>query len=114
MPLSAAALSIGGAAIASATTHLQLHSDAPTNGVGSENGSRTACTRQSDASGNLSLEAAVQFTGLTASGAVKFVSAWTGPTGGTCLGQWAITGDQAANAAGEYTLDTLSDTVTAS
>jgi hypothetical protein len=67
-----------------------------------------------DASGNLSLSSAVAFTGLTASGAVKYVSVWSAATGGTFLGQYALTGDQAANGAGQYTLDTLSDTVTAS
>jgi hypothetical protein len=30
------------------------------------------------------------------------------------MGQYALTGDQAANAAGQYTLDSLSDTVSAS
>jgi hypothetical protein len=114
MPLSAAALGVGGAAIAADIKFVQLHSAAPTNGVGSETGTRTACTVNSDASGNLSLGSAVAFTGITASGAVKYVSAWSASTGGTFLGQWALTGDQAANAAGQYTLDTLGNTVSAS
>ena len=114
MPLSPAALGVGGAAIAADIKFVQLHSAAPTNGVGSEIGSRTACTEASDASGNLSLSAPVNFTGLTASGAVKYVSTWSASSGGTFMGQYALTGDQAANAAGQYTLDSLSDTVSAS
>lgn len=115
MPLSSAALGTGGAAIAAAIKFLQLHSAAPSgSGTGSETGSRTACTVVSDASGNLSLSAAVAFTGITASGAVKYVSAWSASSGGTFLGSWALTGDQAANAAGQYTLDSLSNTASAS
>jgi len=114
MPLSPAALGIGGTALAAQTHYVQLHSALPTNGVGSETGARTACTVASDASGNLTLSSPVAFSGLTASGAVKYVSAWSASSGGTYLGQWTLTGDQAANAAGQYTLDTLSNTVSAS
>jgi len=113
--LSAAALAVGGAAIAADAKYLQLHSAAPgSDGTGSETGSRTACTWESDASGNLSLSAAVAFTGLTASGAVTHVTAWSAESAGTCLGVWALTGDQAANAAGQYTVDSLSNTASAS
>jgi len=114
MPLSAAALDIGGVAIAAATTHLQLHSAAPANGVGDEDGSRTAASFNTDGAGKVQMESSVEFTGLTASGAVTYVSAWSAASGGTFLGQYALTGDQAANAAGQYTLDTITDTGTAS
>ncbi len=114
MPLSPAALAVGGTAIAAQVKFLQLHSDAPTSGVGHETGARTGCTVTADGSGNLALAGPVAFTGLPASGAVKYVSAWSASTGGTFLGQWAVTGDQAANAAGQYTVDTLTNTVTAS
>ncbi|WP_243063174.1 hypothetical protein [Humibacter sp. RRB41] len=114
MPLSPAALDIGGVAIAAATTHLQLHSAAPTAGVGHEDGSRTAATFTTDGAGKVELDSAVAFTGLTASGPVTYVSKWSASSGGTFLGQYALTGDLAANAAGQYTLDTLPDTVSAS
>jgi len=114
MPLSAAALDVGGVAIAAATTHLQLHSAAPTAGVGHEAGSRAAATFTTDGAGKVELSTAVAFTGLTASGAITYVSKWSAASSGTFLGQYALTGDQAANAAGQYTLDTLVDTVTAS
>lgn len=84
-------------------THLQAHSAAPTNGVGSEIGSRVASTGAVDADGDITWTG-VAFTGLGASATFWGVSYWSASTAGTYYGQQArTTGDTTANAAGEYT-----------
>ena len=54
------------------------------------------------------------FTGLTANQAVTHVSYWSASTGGTFYGSAALSGDAAANAAGAYTVTSVTETSTAS
>jgi hypothetical protein len=103
MTLNDAALVIGANAIDVAITHMQAHSAAPTNGIGSTIGSRVAVNGSVDADGDISWSG-VAFTGLGASVAFWGVSYWSASSGGTCYGQQARSGGDAnANAAGQYT-----------
>jgi hypothetical protein len=102
--LNDAALVVGANAIATAISHLQAHSAAPTAGVGSEMGSRIAAGGEAvDADGDITWTN-VAFTGLTASTTFWGVSYWSASSGGTNYGQQARSGgDTTTNSAGEYT-----------
>lgn len=110
MGLNAAALDIAGEAVAAAITHVSFHTGAP-GAAGTTNviaGGRFPIDVDST-NGNLSIAAPVNATGLTAAAAVGYVGFWTAITGGTYLGDaQRTTGDAAVNAAGEYTLNSLS------
>lgn len=113
MALSDAALTVGANAIKTAITHFQLHSGAP-GGAGTSNvvGTRVANTGTVDADGDITWST-IAFTGLTANQAVSYVSYWSASTGGTFHGSAALTGDATANAAGEYTVTSITETSTA-
>lgn len=108
MPLNDAALDIAGEAIASAVTHVQAFTAVPnaggTNGIGARAPIDLVST-----DGDLSLATPVALTGLGASVAVGYFGLFTAATGGAFLGYATrTTGDDEANAAGEYTLQSLS------
>lgn len=108
MALTDATLQALGNELASLITHLSLHTAAP-DGTGSNQSAaaRQAVTWSVDADGDLTLSAAVAFTGGAASGACTHVGLWSASTGGTFRGSYALTGDQTFNAAGEYTVTAL-------
>lgn len=108
------AMNTGGTAIKNAITHLQLHSSnvGGTWATGAV-GSRVAATGSVAANGTITWSG-VAFTGLTANQAIGGVSYWTASSGGTNYGGSAVTGDATANAAGEYTLTTVTETAGAS
>ena len=110
MPLNNAAMVVAANALRSACTHGQLHS-AATNAAGTTNvctGSRQAITwSAATADGDFGLSASLNFTGITASGAVYSITLWSASTSGTIYGEFVLTGDNTANAAGEYTVTTL-------
>lgn len=85
---------------------VRLHSGAP-GAAGTDNtiaeAPLTAAVFNAAGSGERLLNANVAFAGLVASQAVTHYSAWTA-AGSVFLGSSALTGDQAANVAGEYTL----------
>lgn len=114
MALNDAALVVAANAIAGAITHLQLYSGAP-GAAGTTNavGTRVAATEAVDADGDITWTN-VAFTGLTANQAVAHVGYWSASTGGTFYGSSALSGDLAANAAGEYTVTSITETSTAS
>lgn len=114
MALNDSALTVGATAIKNAITHLQLFSATP-NSTGTTNavGSRVASTGTVDADGDITWSS-IAFTGLTANQAVAGVGYWSASTGGTFYGYTALTGDAAANAAGAYTVTTVTETSTAS
>jgi hypothetical protein len=98
-------------ALRSAIVGAKLHTGDP-GGSGTSN--ETSAARQAitwsaaTADGDFGLSAALNFTGVAASGAVQYLSLWsTSTTGGTHYGNFALTGDQTANAAGEYTVTAL-------
>lgn len=114
MPLNTAALNVQANALAGAATYLSLHSTDP----GSTGTSETAAARVSAGWGAASNGAISvsnkNFTGGAASGACTYVGLWSASTGGTFYGGFALTGDQTFNAAGQYTLTSLTITDTAS
>lgn len=112
--LNDAALVLAANAIDAAVTHMQLHSDAP-GAAGTTNavGSRVAVNGAVDGDGDITW-GPVAFTGLTASQAVSYVSYWSAATGGTYYGSALLAGDGTANAAGEYTVTSVTETSTAS
>lgn len=114
MALNDAAVVVGSNAIDTAITHMQLHSGAP-GAAGTSNvvGSRVAVNGTVDGDGDITWSS-VAFTGLTASQAVSHVSYWSASTSGTFYGSAALSGDTAANAAGEYTVTSVTETSSAS
>ena len=116
MALTDAALDVMGNALKGAATHASLHSANPgTTGTNATAAARQAVTWTGPSTGgDLTLSAQKTFTGGAASGAVTYVGLWSAATGGTFYGGFALTGDQAFNAAGEYTLTSLTLTGTAS
>lgn len=114
MALNDAALVLAANAVDGAITFMQLHSAAPDAGYTTNQvGSRVAVNGTVDADGDITWTN-VAFTGLTASQAVSHVSYWSASTAGTNYGGAALTGDAAANAAGEYTVTSISETSSAS
>lgn len=113
MALSDAALTTGATAIKNQITHLQLHSAPPgAAGTTAAVGTRVASTGTVDADGDITW-ATIAFTGLTANQAVTHVSYWSASTGGIFLGSAALSGDASANAAGAYTVTSVTETSTA-
>jgi hypothetical protein len=112
--LNDAALVLAANAVDTAITHMQLYS-AATNSAGTTNavGSRVAVNGTVDADGDITWTNTA-FTGLTASQAVHSVGYFTASTGGTFYGSTVLTGDATANAAGEYTVTSITETGTAS
>lgn len=95
-------------------THLQAYSAAP-GAAGTSNpiGSRVAATKSVDADGDITWTN-VAFTGLPANSPVHSVGYWSAATGGTYYGaQQITTGDAVANAAGNWTATSLTETGTA-
>jgi hypothetical protein len=114
MALNDAALVVAANAIDGVIHYMQLHSGAR-GGSGTTNvvGSRVAVDASVDGDGDLTW-VGVAFTGLPANQAVAEVSYWSASSGGTYYGGSALSGDAAANAAGEYTVTSVTETSTAS
>jgi hypothetical protein len=114
MALNDAALVVAANAVDGVITHMQLHSGARgASGTTNAVGSRVAVDGTVDADGDISWTN-VAFTGLSASQAVAEVSYWSASTGGTYYGGTVLTGDATANAAGAYTITSLTETSSAS
>jgi len=111
MALNDAALVLAANAVDTAITHMQLHSSG-TNPAANAVGSRVAVNGTVDADGDITWTN-VAFTGLSASQAVASVSYWSASTSGTAYGISALSGDATANAAGEYTVTSVTETSTA-
>lgn len=110
--LNDAALTVAGTAVKNAITHLSLHSANPGTTGTNQVGARVAATGAVDSDGDITWSS-VAFTGLPANGPVTHVGYWSAATGGTFYGASALTGDTTANAAGQYTVATLTETNTA-
>jgi len=107
------ALVVGANAIDVAITHFQLHSGARgAAGTLLAVGTRVAVNGVVDADGDI-VWTSTAFTGLPANQAVAEVSYWSALTAGTYYGGAALTGDATANAAGEYTVTSVTETSTA-
>ena len=108
--LNAAALHIGGAAIATAIAWVQIHTATPSSGGSNEATSARQAVTLSDTGGVITASAAVNFTGGAASGPALFLGYWSASTAGTFYGYEALTGDQTFNAAGQYTVNSITIT----
>jgi hypothetical protein len=107
MPLNNSALQVAGAALATDITHLAIHTAAPNIDSGTN---ASAAARQpvtwSNTNGDLTASN-IAFTGGAASGPATYVGFWTASTGGTFRGFLQLTGDTTFNAAGEYTITSI-------
>lgn len=109
-----AALVLAANAVDTAITHIQLHSGARgASGTTNQIGTRVAVNGSVDADGDITWTN-VAFTGLTANQAIGDISFWSASTSGTYYGGGTPTGDATANAAGEWTLTSWTETSTAS
>lgn len=109
MAFNDAALVIAANAVDAAITHLQLYS-AATNAAGTSNavGTRVAVNGTVDADGDITWTN-VAFSGLSPEQDVHSAGYWTQAVGGTFLGSTVLVGDETANSAGEYTIETLTE-----
>lgn len=110
MALNAAALNVGGTAMAAALKFATLHTADP--GVnGDQNviaGGRFAVTMSAAADGDLSLVTPVAASGLTPAATVAFIGLWSASAAGTYYGSAPRTsGDTAVNASGAYTIQSI-------
>lgn len=113
MALNNTAMNEGGTAIRNGITHFQLHSGAPGgSGTTAAVGSRVANTGSVAANGTITWSN-IAFTGLNANQTVAHVSYWSAATGGVFKGSSALSGDSAANAAGAYTVTSITETASA-
>lgn len=116
MPFTDAVLQDATDAITAGYPWLQLHSAAP-DATGATNVTSAARVQgawnPATGSGDADLTAPVDFTGGAASGPCTYVSLWSASAGGTYGGAFALAGDLAFNAAGEYTINTLTVNATA-
>jgi hypothetical protein len=107
MALNDALLNIGANAMAAAATHLAIHTAQPdATGSNQSTAARVAASWPAAATGDLTITNKA-FTGGAASGPATHVGFWSAATGGTFYGWAALTGDQTFNAAGEYTITSL-------
>lgn len=111
--LNTAGVQLGAVGIAAGIDYIQLHSATPSAGGSNEcSSARKAVT--CTAAGGVVTVPQTAFTGVAASGAVKFVGYWSALTGGIFLGYNTLSGDQTANASGEYTVSASTITGTSS
>lgn len=113
MAFNDAALTTGAQAIANAYPYLSLHtSGAVTSSASESTAARVAAGWSVDADGDITCGSKA-FSGGAASGPVVRVGYWSAATGGTYGGGCLLSGDQAFNAAGEYTVTGITETGTA-
>lgn len=111
MPFSDAAMVIGGNAIRSACGGMRLHTDNPGGGAAanrSSAGMQVPTWTVVAGDGDWGLAAPVSFTGCTPNGNIKWVSLWSNTTGSAVwMGNFQLSGDQTADADGNYTVSVL-------
>ena len=107
--LNDAALIVGANAVAAAYPYLSLHTTgAVTSSANESTAARVAAGWSVDADGDMTCTNKA-FTGGAASGPVVRVGYWSAVSGGTYGGGALLTGDQAFNAAGEYTITSIAE-----
>jgi len=115
MALNDTILNIGNAAMQTAMSHMAIHTAQPNaSGSNESAAARQAITWVAAANGDLVATVDLAFTGGAASGAATHVGFWSASSAGTFYGWLPLTGDQAFNAAGEYTVTGVTITGTAS
>jgi hypothetical protein len=105
MPLNTAALSTARDAVATAAPFLAIHTATP-----DATGSNQSAAARVAAAWSAGVSTSKSFTGGAASGPALFVGFWSAATGGVFYGYQALTGDQTFNAAGQYTINSVSIT----
>lgn len=110
MALITAGLNVQVTALAGAATHLALHTADPgATGTNAATSARVAAGWGAATNGVITATSKA-FTGGAANGPVTHVGLWSAITGGTFYGSQALVGDQSFNAAGEYTVNSVSVT----
>src|SRR3954469_15496520 len=107
--LNTAALQIGRTSIASACAFLSLHSATP-NASGSNETTAARVASGIVSTAGVLTTSSKAFTGGAPSGAVLCVGFWSASTAGTFYGYQTLTGDSSFNAAGQYTVTSLTIT----
>lgn len=115
MALNDAGLNAMGDGLAAVVTHASIHTADPgTTGTSESSAGRQAVTISVSAAGVMTLTN-VAFTGGASSGAVFSIGFWDASTAGNFYGDQAIeTGDTTFNAAGEFTVTSMTITPTSS
>lgn|SRR5690606_37618968 len=113
MALGSAALGVAAGALESALAYASLHSATP-NSSGSNETTAARVAVSWDVAGGVLSASGLEFEGVASNGDVVAVGFWSAAEGGTFYGSLALTGDSAANAAGEYTVESVEITVSAS
>ena len=114
MAWSDTALNTGAAAMTAAYPYLSLHTTgAVTSNLNESTAPRIAAAWSAPATGGDVSCTSKAFTGGAASGPVVRVGYWSLATGGIYGGGILLTGDQAFNAAGTYTVNSITETGTA-
>jgi len=113
MAFNDAALTTGAQAIANAYPYLSIHTDTSIASSAAESTApRVAAGWAVDSDGDITCGSKA-FSGGAASGPAKRVGYWSAATGGTYGGGALLSGDQAFNASGEYTITGITETGTA-
>lgn len=111
MALNDTALDIAGDALAAAFPWIALHASG---GVGSSANETTAARLpaawSAATNGGDITSGPLAFTGGAADGPVERVGYWSAEVGGTYYGGRLLTGDSTFNAAGEYTVTSITET----
>jgi hypothetical protein len=109
-----AGLVVAANALDAAITHMSIHTTgAVTSSANESAAARVAVNGSVDADGDITWSN-VAFTGGAANGPAIRVGYWSASSGGTYYGGSLLTGDQTFNAAGEYTVTTVTETSTSS
>ena len=115
MALNDTALNVAGDAIAAAYPWIALHtSGTVADSTNESSAGRLAAGWSSATSGGNITAGPLNFTGATPDGSIVRVGYWSAETGGTYGGGSLLTGDQSANAAGDYTVTSITETGSAS
>jgi hypothetical protein len=106
MALNEAALNAAINGLKTAAPYLSLHSATPDAAGSNAVGTRVAASWGTASNGDI-VATNVAFTGLPASGSIVAVGLWSASSSGTYYGHLTLTGDTSANAAGEYTITSI-------
>lgn len=113
MAFNAAGLTSAAAGFAAAYPYLSLHTTGAVTSSTSESTAARVAASWANSNGTLTATNKA-FTGGAASGPVVRVGYWSTATGGTYGGGCLLTGDQAFNAAGAYTVTSITETPSSS
>src|SRR5690348_12840485 len=100
MPLNNAAMVVAATALQAACAYAQSHFDDP--GIAGTANPNTGARQPISwaaptGSGSFDLASPINFTGIAANNAVRYVSLWSAVSGGTWYGNFLLAGDLVAN-----------------